>query len=251
MLSAAVIDEGWIAESLTVGKQFAGLLRRHGLTDPDKMDDQDLVRGKPGSRHMLLSVVGLDRLEKMFGKLFDTGEFLSPYGLRALSAYHRDHPYVLQVEGLTATVDYEPAESTTALFGGNSNWRGPVWMPLNYLFVDALARLGEQVGERTLIDYPTGSGVQLGLTAIAADLRARLIALWLPDAEGRRPVFGGVERMQSDPRWRENLLFYEYFNGDDGAGLGASHQTGWTALVADLIVGRGLDPDPSARSLYG
>ncbi len=124
-------------------------------------------------------------------------------------------------------------------------------MPLNYLFVDALARLGEQVGDGIVAEYPTGSGEQMTLTAIAADLRRRLITLWLPGEDGRRPVFGGVERMQSDPRWRENLLFYEYFNGDDGAGLGASHQTGWTALVADLIVGRRMAADPGARSLYG
>jgi hypothetical protein len=207
------------------------------------------VEGQGARR--LLSLLRGSRMKALLRRMLDEAAFLSPYGVRSVSRQHLDHPFELDLDGQHFSVGYVPGDSNSRAYGGNSNWRGPVWMPLNYLFVDALARLGEQVGERTLIDYPTGSGVQLGLTAIAADLRARLIALWLPDAEGRRPVFGGVERMQSDPRWRENLLFYEYFNGDDGAGLGASHQTGWTALVADLIVGRGLDPDPCARSLYG
>jgi hypothetical protein len=246
LLPTVVLDAGAVRRATALRKAFARLRERHGD------EGAATVVGATGAgERLLLSAVGRERTLALLAHAFDENEFLSPFGLRSVSARLRDQPYSVEIAGTTATVDYEPAESTTALFGGNSNWRGPVWMPLNYLFVDALARLGEQVGERTLIDYPTGSGVQLGLTAIAADLRARLIALWLPDAEGRRPVFGGVERMQSDPRWRENLLFYEYFNGDDGAGLGASHQTGWTALVADLIVGRGLDPDPCARSLYG
>jgi hypothetical protein len=235
MLSAAVIDEGWITESLTVGKQFAGLLRRHGMTDPAKLDDQDLVRGKPGARHMLLSVVGLDRLEKIFGKLFDPGEFLSPYGLRALSAYHRDHPYQLEVEGLSATVDYEPAESTTGMFGGNSNWRGPLWFPLNYLVVSVLERYYQFFGDELTIEYPAGSGHRMPLDVIALDLQDRLISLFTVGPDGRRPCFGWVEQLQHDPAWKDNLLFNEYFHGDNGAGLGASHQTGWTGLIADII----------------
>jgi hypothetical protein len=244
LLPTVVLDAGEVRRATALRKAFARLRERHG-------DEEAVVGAGGGGDRLLLSAVGRERMLALLAHAFDENEFLSPFGLRSLSARLRDQPYSVEIAGMTATVDYEPAESTTALFGGNSNWRGPVWMPLNYLFVDALARLGEQVGERILLDYPTGSGAQLGLTAIAADLRRRLIGLWLPDGEGRRPVFGGVERLQTDPRWRENLLFYEYFNGDDGAGLGASHQTGWTALVADLIVGRRLDPDPCARSLYG
>ncbi len=155
-----------------------------------------------------------------------------------LSAYHREHPYELDVEGLRATIDYEPAESTTSMFGGNSNWRGPIWMPLNYLLISALDRYARFFGDELQLEYPTGSGRTLGLADIAADLRSRLIQLFVRGDDGRRPCFGGVERLQRDPAWKDNLLFNEYFHGDDGAGLGASHQTGWTGVVADLIRGR-------------
>ena len=183
-------------------------------------------------------MVGVDRLLRLFAKLFDENEFLSPHGLRAVSAYHRDHPYVLEVEGVRASIDYEPAESTTAMFGGNSNWRGPIWFPLNYLVVSALDRYHRFFGDDLTIEYPTGSGAHHTLDKVAADLRGRLIAVFEPDENGRRPCFGGVERLQQDPAWRDNIVFNEYFHGDNGAGLGASHQTGWTGIVADLIRGR-------------
>jgi len=183
-------------------------------------------------------VVGEDHLRRLFTKLFDESEFLSPHGLRAVSAYHRDHPYRIEVEGITATIDYEPAESTTAMFGGNSNWRGPIWFPLNYLMISALERYHQYFGPDFRVEYPTGSGHELTLDEIAADLQTRLISLFLVGPDGRRPAFGGVEKLQSDPAWKDNLVFNEYFHGDNGAGLGASHQTGWTGLVADLIRGR-------------
>jgi hypothetical protein len=141
----------------------------------------------------------------------------------------------LNVEGVRAGIDYEPAESTTAMFGGNSNWRGPVWFPLNYLVATALERVHEFFGDEFTIEYPTGSGNKVTLDVVAADFWERLVAIFLADRDGRRPCFGDVERMQTDPRWRDNLLFHEYFHGDTGAGLGASHQTGWTGLVADVI----------------
>ena len=235
MLTAAVIDEGM----LTQARRSASSSRASwtGMAWPTLTSSAKpgLIRGKPGDRQLLLSVVGPDRLEKLFAKLFDTGEFLSPYGLRALSAYHRDHPYQLNVEGFSATVDYEPAESTTDMFGGNSNWRGPLWFPLNYLVISALERYYRFFGDELTIEYPAGSGHKVPLDVIAADLQDRLISLFTVGPDGRRPCFGWVDKLQHDPAWKDNLLFNEYFHGDNGAGLGASHQTGWTGLIADVI----------------
>ena len=235
MLTAAVIDEGMLTSSLILGKQFADFLDRNGLRDREKLSELGLLRGRPGDQRLLLSVTGIGRLEKLFAKLFDTSEFLSPYGLRALSAYHRDHPYRLDVEGNTFTIDYEPAESATAMFGGNSNWRGPLWMPLNYLVVSVLERYHRFFGDELTIEYPAGSGHDVPLDVIATDLQDRLISIFVVGPDGRRPCFGSVDRLQHDPAWKDNLMFNEYFHGDNGAGLGACHQTGWTGLIADLI----------------
>ncbi len=160
---------------------------------------------------------------------------MSPHGLRALSAYHRDHPYHISVEGIEASIDYEPAESTVPLFGGNSNWRGPVWFPLNYLVITALERYHQFLGDAFTIEYPTGSGNRLTLDKVAADLQDRLISLFTRGPGGQRACFGQNDMLQNDPAWRDNLVFGEYFNGDNGAALGASHQTGWTGLIADVI----------------
>jgi hypothetical protein len=235
VLTAAVIDEPLIAESLTLGKNFAEFLERRGLGDPDRLRQLGLLRGEPGSRRILLSVVGTDRLEKILARLFDPGEFLSPYGLRALSAYHRDHPYELDIDGSSFKIDYEPAESTTAMFGGNSNWRGPLWFPLNYLLITALQRYHAFFGDEFRVEYPVGSGNRLPLDAIASDLQDRLISLFVVGPDGRRPCFGTADRLQQDPEWKDNLVFNEYFHGDSGKGLGASHQTGWTGVIADVI----------------
>jgi hypothetical protein len=235
MLAAAVMGEFALQRSLVVSKQFPRLLRNQGLDDPEKLAGVGLLQGAPGSRRLLLSVVSTDRLERMFTKLFDESEFLSPYGLRAISAYHRDHPYELDVEGFRATIDYEPAESTTDMFGGNSNWRGPLWFPLNYMVIEALERYDRFFGSDYHVEYPTGSGQTMSLGEIAQDLRRRLISIFLVDSEGRRPCFGGVDRLQHDPAWKDNLVFSEYFHGDNGAGLGAAHQTGWTGVVADAV----------------
>jgi hypothetical protein len=235
LLAAAVVNEEAIDLTFVTGKMFADYMRRHGLGGTKEMADAGILRGQPGQRRLLVGVTGLDRVRRLCGALFDQAEFLSPHGLRSLSAYHRDHPYVLDVEGVRAGIDYEPAESTTAMFGGNSNWRGPVWFPLNYLAATALERYHEFFGNELTIEYPTGSGNKVTLDVVAADFWERLVSIFLSDGDGRRPCFGGVERMQTDPRWRDNLLFHEYFHGDNGAGLGASHQTGWTGLVADVI----------------
>jgi hypothetical protein len=235
LLAAAVVNEEVIDRTLVTDKMFADYLRRHGVGGTTQMADAGILRGQPGKRRLLVGVTGLDRARRVCRSLFDPAEFLSPHGLRSLSAYHRDHSYVLEVDGLRAGIDYEPAESTTTMFGGNSNWRGPVWFPLNYLAATALERYHEFYGDELTIEYPTGSGVKVTLDVVAADCWERLVSLFLVDQDGRRPCFGAVERMQTDPRWRSNLMFHEYFHGDNGAGLGASHQTGWTGLVADVI----------------
>jgi hypothetical protein len=235
VLAVGVVDESMLRLALTVGKSFAGLLSARGLADPAKLSEAGLLRGTPGDQRLLLSVAGPDRLPRLLSRLFDEDEFLSPHGLRSLSAYHRDHPYELDVEGVHATIDYEPAESTTPMFGGNSNWRGPIWFPLNYLLISMLERYQRFFGDDLTIEYPTGSGRRLTFGQIASDLRGRLISIFVAGPDGRRPCFGGVTRLQNDPAWRDNLVFSEYFHGDNGAGLGASHQTGWTGLIADVI----------------
>jgi hypothetical protein len=235
VLAAAVIDEDTVERAVEVGKESAWFLERIGLHDPEELAAQGLFQGEPGHRRLLLGVVGIDRLKRLFTKLFDEGEFLSPYGLRSLSAFHRDHPYELDVEGVRATIEYEPAESTTAMFGGNSNWRGPLWFPLNWLVIGALERYHQFFGSTLQVEYPTGSGRQLPLDEIAQDLRRRLISIFLVGPDARRPCFGWVDRLQHDPAWKDNLVFNEYFHGDNAAGLGAAHQTGWTGVVADVI----------------
>lgn len=234
-MAVAVVDEDAIDRTLVTDKMFAGYLRRHGLGGTDEMAAAGILRGAPGRRRLLVGVTDLDKIQRLCRTLFDPAEFLSPHGLRSLSAYHRAHPYVLDVAGVRAGIDYEPAESTTPMFGGNSNWRGPVWFPLNYLVAATLERYHQFFGDDLTVEYPTGSGTQVTLDVVADDLWARLVSLFLRDGNGRRPCFGGVDRMQNDPRWRDNLLFHEYFHGDNGAGLGATHQTGWTGLVAEVI----------------
>jgi len=234
-LAAFVLDEDDLRYSLVVGKQFADLLSAEGFDDTAKLRESGVLRGEPGSQRMLFSLAGPDRLERLLTKVFDENEFLSPYGLRALSAYHREHPYVISVEGIEASIDYEPAESTTPMFGGNSNWRGPIWFPLNYLMVTVLERYHRFFGDDFTIEYPTGSGHRLTLDKVAADLSDRLISIFAEDAGGRRACFGGTELMQTDPAWHDNLIFSEYFHGDNGAAIGAFHQTGWTGVIADLI----------------
>jgi hypothetical protein len=183
----------------------------------------------------LMAVVDEERLRRVLRFMLDENEFLSPHGVRALSRYHHDHPYKLRVDGTEYRVNYEPAESSTGLFGGNSNWRGPVWFPVNYLIIEALQKFHHYLGPEFTVECPTGSGQMMTLWEVAAEISRRLNSIFLRDAEGRRPVNGGTEIFQSDPHWRDYIWFYEYFHGDNGAGIGASHQTGWTALVAKLL----------------
>ncbi len=239
-LAMSVVGEEAIDLAVAVGKRFACLLAEEGMTSnglagPSQLADGGLLRGDPGHQRMLLTLVSPDRLLRLLTALLDEAEFLSPHGLRALSAWHRDHPYTIDVEGYQASIDYEPAESTTPLFGGNSNWRGPVWFPVNYLVISALERYERFFGDEVRLEYPSRSGQHLSLAAITADLQDRLISIFLPGPDGRRPCFGGAPLLADDPHWRDNLVFSEYFHGDNGAGLGASHQTGWTGLIADII----------------
>ena len=174
-------------------------------------------------------------MKRLLARMLDEREFLSDHGVRALSRHHLEAPYRLRVDGHDYEVRYDPAEATTGLFGGNSNWRGPVWFPLNFLLIEALQKFHHYYGDDFKVECPTGSGRKLTLWEVADELSRRLTSLFLRDRDGRRPVFGASERLQRDPHWRDHLLFHEYFHGDTGAGLGASHQTGWTGLVAKLI----------------
>jgi len=191
----------------------------------------------------ILALVSEERLRRILSKMLDENEFLSPYGIRSLSRFHERHPYLFHVQGQEYRVDYLPAESNTGMFGGNSNWRGPIWMPVNAMIIRALLNFYLYYGDNFKIECPTGSGRLMNLFEVAREIADRLTRIFLRNEQGRRPVYGGTEKFQTDPYWRDNILFYEYFHGDNGAGLGASHQTGWTGLVAKLIQLFGLlDP---------
>ena len=208
----------------------------HGVLEnrPDLTDNVDSIQASGAGASRLLSLVDADRLRQILRVMLDETEFLSPYGIRSLSRAHLAQPFVLELDGQRLSVDYEPAESTNALFGGNSNWRGPVWFPVNYLLIESIQKLHWYYGDALKVECPTGSGRMLTLWDVAVELSQRLSALFLRD-NGRRPVYGDCDRFQNDPHWRDLLLFYEYFHGDTGRGLGASHQTGWTAVVAKLL----------------
>jgi hypothetical protein len=188
----------------------------------------------------ILALLTPERLRRILTKMLDENEFLSPYGIRSLSKYHQQHPYVIHVNGQEYRVDYLPAESNTGMFGGNSNWRGPVWVPVNALIIRALLSFYLYYGDDFKIECPTGSGRLMNLFDVSKEISDRLTRIFTRDENGKRPVYGGTQKFQTDPHWRDHILFYEYFHGDNGAGLGASHQTGWTGVVAKLIQLYGL-----------
>jgi hypothetical protein len=203
---------------------------------------------KPGvDGRLLLAILNEEKLRRVLGYMLDENEFLSPYGIRAISRYHADHPYIYHMDGHDLRVDYLPAESDSGMFGGNSNWRGPIWMPINVLIIRALIFLYTYYGNDFTVECPTGSGKRMNLFQVSEDIAHRLGSIFFQDKNGRRPVYGGMEKFQTDPYWRDNILFHEYFHGDNGAGLGASHQTGWTGLIARLIAIYG---DPNAAENY-
>ncbi|MDX2059788.1 MAG: hypothetical protein SFV24_18395, partial [Gemmatimonadales bacterium] len=194
----------------------------------------------------LLSLVPGERLAPILARLFDEAEFLSDYGIRAVSRHHRAEPYRFRVENRELSVTYQPGESDSGLFGGNSNWRGPIWMPVNYLLIESLQRFHHYYDDQFLVEFPTGSGRQITLADAAAQVSTRLARIFLRDETGRRPVLAGHPKAHTDPAFRDLVLFHEYFHGDDGRGVGASHQTGWTGLIAKLLMPRvedGTDAD--------
>jgi hypothetical protein len=183
----------------------------------------------------LASVCNKEKLQSILKYMLDENEFLSPFGIRSLSKYHLGHPFVFQIGGQEYKVQYLPAESNTGMFGGNSNWRGPIWMPVNGLIIRGLLQMYPFYGDDFKVECPTGSGNYMTLFEAAKEIAARLSKIFLRDENGRRPVYGGTNKFQEDPHWRDYILFHEYFHGENGAGLGASHQTGWTGIVARLM----------------
>ena len=234
LIAVEVLEDEAVARLPGFSKRMKWFLEhRHDLACKIAYMDSGCGAGIHGRR--LLAIPSRARLERLLRYVFDENEFLSPYGIRSLSRYHRDHPFVFRANGDEYRVAYEPGESGSWLFGGNSNWRGPVWFPLNYLIIEALERYHHFYGDSLQMEFPTGSGHRMNLQQIAGELARRLASLFMPDAQGRRPCHGDERRYTDDPHWRDLLLFHEYFHGDTGRGCGASHQTGWTALVARLL----------------
>jgi hypothetical protein len=232
------IDDGDLQSELV------NRLRRRVAAMPELLTNVHDARVPGVGGRRMLAVLDETKLRRILARMLDEEEFLGPHGIRALSRYHADHPYRLEVHGQTYEVRYLPAESDSGMFGGNSNWRGPVWFPVNYLLLRGLVHLYAYYGDDFTVECPTGSGRQCTLFEVAQEIGRRLVSIFLPDPDGRRPMYGGTERFQTDPLWKDLLVFNEYFHGDNGAGLGASHQTGWTGLVARIIQVLGyLRPD--------
>lgn len=231
LCAVTVIEQTTLDKLPLVAKHFGELVRRR-----EHLTEHIFCPTRPGVEgRRLLAIVDEKKLKRILMRLLDEQEFLSPYGIRSLSKYHQQHPYEFHWNGQTFTADYQPGESTSPMFGGNSNWRGPVWVPVNILIIRALLTLYAYYGEDFRIECPTGSGNQRNLFQVARMITARLVRVFLPDKQGKRPVFGGAEKFQTDPHWRDHLLFYEYFHAEDGSGLGASHQTGWTGALSALL----------------
>jgi hypothetical protein len=231
-LAAAAVFEDDIVARLP---RFTERARAFGRRHPELVANTHLPSVPGVANRRMLSILNEDKLRRVLARMLDENEFFSPHGIRALSRVHRDQPYVFQHAGQEFRVAYVPGDSDSGMFGGNSNWRGPVWMPVNYLLYAALLRLYAYYGEDFKIECPTGSGRMMTLLEVARELGERLSRIFLRDESGRRPVFGAARKFQDDPHFRDHLLFYEYFHGDNGAGIGASHQTGWTGLVARII----------------
>ena len=201
----------------------------------DLTDDIATFRTPGDEGRLTVGLVRRERLHSILRYMLDEDEFLSPFGIRSVSRFHLEHPYTLNVNGSEYVVDYEPAESTTSTFGGNSNWRGPIWFPINYLIIESLQKLHSYYGDSFQVECPTNSGQLMNLQQVADEIAKRLSRIFLRDNDGRRPMYANIERFQADPNWRDLIMFHEYFNGDTGEGIGASHQTGWTGLIARIL----------------
>jgi len=212
---------------------------------PDLTQNLASMRTEGMGERRLLSIADESKLRRILEYMLDEREFLSPYGIRALSKIHSAQPYCLAENGVKHCISYEPGESATGLFGGNSNWRGPIWFPVNYLLIESLQKFHHYLGDDFKVEFPTGSRKKITLREVVAELSSRMRSVFLRDDKGRRPLFGNSEKFQTDPHWRDLLLFHEYFHGDSGAGLGASHQTGWTGLVIKLMHQSGESSKPA------
>jgi hypothetical protein len=233
-LCATTVIEDWQRERIP-------LTMKSVLKRLEQMPELRQSMHATGPGHMgvnnrgVMAVVNQERLRRILSKMLDENEFLSPYGIRALSKFHEKNPYIFHAGGQEHRVDYLPAESNNGMFGGNSNWRGPIWMPVNILLIRSLLNFYLYYGDNFKIECPTGSGRMMNLYEVAKEIADRLANIFLRNKQGQRPVYGGTDKFQNDPHWRDYVLFYEYFHGDNGAGLGASHQTGWTGLVAKTL----------------
>ncbi|WP_330220707.1 MGH1-like glycoside hydrolase domain-containing protein [[Phormidium ambiguum] IAM M-71] len=238
-------------------KQFPGFKARVEWFLKNRVDlvqNIACMRREGVGERRLLAIAYPEKLRRILQKMLDETEFLSPYGIRSMSRYHAENPYILHANGNEFRVNYEPAESSSGLFGGNSNWRGPIWFPVNYLLIESLQKFHYYFGDSFQIECPTGSGNFMNLWEVASELSQRLTRIFETDSFSQRPVYGDTKNFQTDPHWRDLILFYEYFHGDNGAGIGASHQTGWTGLVAKLIhqyaayEGRDVIPDLAIKT---
>jgi hypothetical protein len=231
LCAATVFDGAVLAKYPDITERF----RRFMQARPELLASiHDPRKAGVNGRH-LGAILDEGKLRRVLTKMLDENEFLSPYGIRSLSRFHESHPYVMHAGGQGYRVSYLPAESDTGMFGGNSNWRGPIWMPVNALILRSLLAYHAYYGDGFTIECPTGSGNRMNLFQVAHEIGRRLGNIFLRGADGRRPVYGGTDKFQNDPHWRDCVLFYEYFHGDNGAGLGASHQTGWTGVIARIM----------------
>lgn len=235
LVAVAIFEEDVLEKMPAVRSRIREFLQRH----PELAANLHMPSTPGLAGRRMLSTVNEDKLRRILSRMLDEDEFLGPHGIRALSRSHLNDPFVLNVKGTEYRVGYLPGDSDSGMFGGNSNWRGPVWMPVNFMLYIALLRLGAYYGDSFKVECPTGSGNLMTLFEVGMHLGERLAGTFLRDSSGQRPVFGGAEKFQTDPHWRDNILFYEYFHGDNGAGIGASHQTGWTGLVARIIQANG------------
>ncbi len=231
LFAVETIEDEWLDHLPELKKRTEWFLENR----PDLTDEIACMQRQGAKNRLILAIVNQDRLRRILRIMLSENEFLSDYGIRALSRYHKAHPYSFEIEGSKYQVGYEPAESTTGMFGGNSNWRGPIWFPMNFLLIESLQKFDFYYGAEFKVEFPTGSGRMLTLWEVSQELSRRLCNIFLKDAENRRAVFGNAEKFQTDEHWRDHLLFYEYFHGDKGIGLGASHQTGWTGLIGKLL----------------